>query len=124
MDGLQSIEFKQLTDRNFSMIVTMSSGFTKEAEFSVPSVLDCGVFKASRSYQKGDGVTYGGSFWIAQQDMDASSSVLPGSTDQWRLSVKKGRDGKDGERGKAGPAGAAGRNGRDLTQMGPDGRKW
>lgn len=59
-----------------------------------PTVLDRGVFKADRDepYQAGDGVTWGGSYWVAQRETKAK----PDSPDSgWRLAVKKGRDGKD-----------------------------
>ena len=35
-----------------------------------------------------------------------------------------GHDTRDGVRGEKGERGAEGRPGRDLTQMGPDGKKW
>lgn len=57
----------------------------------VPVVVDCGVFKQGRTYNKANGVTWGGSFWIAQKE----TSDKPGESDVWRLAVKKGRDGKD-----------------------------
>jgi hypothetical protein len=47
-------------------------------------------------YRKGDGVTWGGSFWIAQKD---APEGRPGLSDDWRLAVKKGRDGRDGRDG-------------------------
>lgn len=64
----------------------------KEFPFTVPVVLDRGVFKSGEAYAAGDGVTWGGSFWIAQKD----TADKPGDGDGWRLAVKKGRDGKDG----------------------------
>lgn len=63
----------------------------KEFPFTVPIVLDAGVFKEGTAYEPGDGVTFGGSFWIAR----AATKDRPGTSDAWRLSVKKGRDGKD-----------------------------
>jgi hypothetical protein len=63
----------------------------REFAFTLPVVLDRGVFKEGNEYKSGDGVTWGGSFWIAQKD----TADKPG-TDAWRLAVKKGRDGKDG----------------------------
>jgi hypothetical protein len=62
----------------------------KAFAFTLPLVLDRGVWR-ERAYQKGDGVTWGGSFWIAQRDTDAKPDAADGS---WRLSVKKGRDAK------------------------------
>jgi hypothetical protein len=54
-------------------------------------VLDAGVWKEGTNYVRGDGVTLGGSFFIAQQD----TSAKPGASDEWRLAVKRGTDGRD-----------------------------
>ncbi len=59
--------------------------------FPLPVVLDRGVYKEGKAYLKGAGVTWGGSFWIAQKDTDEK----PGTGAGWRLAVKKGRDGKE-----------------------------
>lgn len=64
---------------------------TKEFSFAMPVVIDRGVYQDGRKYLAGDGVTWAGSFWIAQNDTDAK----PDAGDDWRLSVKRGRDGKD-----------------------------
>lgn len=61
-----------------------------------PTVIDRGVFKAGDSYQAGDGVTWGGSFWIAQKETEAKPDTPESG---WRLAVKKGRDGKDAKNG-------------------------
>lgn len=83
-------------------------------------VLDRGVYREENSYVCGDGVSWDGSFWIAQQD----SKEKPGQGSKaWRLAVKRGRDGKDGK-SIQGPPGPQGEPGRDLTQLGPDGSKW
>jgi hypothetical protein len=66
---------------------------TKEFAFSMPVVIDRGVYREGNEYKAGDGVTWGGSFWIAQKD----TSSKPDTGDDWRLSVKRGRDGKPGE---------------------------
>lgn len=63
----------------------------KEFTFTVPVVLERGVYKADRSYERGDAVTADGSYWIAQKD---GPSGKPGQSPDWRLAVKKGRDGK------------------------------
>lgn len=65
----------------------------KEYGFNVAVVLDRGVWVEERDYQKGDGVTYGGNYWIAQKDAPEDQ---PGTGSGWRLAVRKGRDGKDG----------------------------
>jgi len=53
-------------------------------------VLDAGIWKDG-AYSPGDGVTAGGSFWIAQTETTAK----PGKSDDWRLAVKRGTDGRD-----------------------------
>jgi hypothetical protein len=64
-----------------------------EKSFALPVVLDRGVFSDAKGYTPGDGVTFGGCFWIAQKE----TSERPGTGEGWRLAVKKGRDGKDGQ---------------------------
>lgn len=66
---------------------------SKEFPLVLPVVIDRGVFSEGKTYEPGDGVTWGGSFWIAQE----STTEKPDSTKGWRLAVKKGRDGKDGK---------------------------
>lgn len=62
-----------------------------------PTVIDRGVFKADREepYEPGDGVTWGGQFYICNEQTndkpDLSKEGKP-----WRLAVRKGRDGKNG----------------------------
>jgi integrin beta 3 len=60
-------------------------------EIKTAIVLDAGVWKEGTSYAAGDGVTLGGSFFIAQTD----TSAKPGKSDDWRLAVKRGSDGRD-----------------------------
>ncbi len=61
------------------------------AEIVIPCVIDAGFYKEGQAYEQGDGVTFGGSYWIAQKATSAKPEV--GSED-WRLAVRKGRDGK------------------------------
>ena len=63
-----------------------------ERSIKIPAILDRGVYKRGQSYEKGDGVSYGGSFWIAQKD---APEGVPGSSDDFRLAVKRGRDGRE-----------------------------
>jgi hypothetical protein len=60
-------------------------------ELKTAIVLDAGVWKEGAAYVKGDGVTSGGSFWIAQAD----TGERPGKSEEWRLAVKRGNDGRD-----------------------------
>jgi hypothetical protein len=65
----------------------------KEFPFSLPVVLDAGVWREGKAYEAGDGVTWAGSYWIAQKD----TAAKPDSGDGWRLAVKRGRDAKPAE---------------------------
>jgi hypothetical protein len=60
-------------------------------EIKTAIVLDAGVWREGTAYVAGDGVTMGGSFFIAQTDTTAK----PGKSDEWRLAVKRGTDGRD-----------------------------
>src|SRR5262245_36039758 len=60
-------------------------------EIKTAIVLDAGVWKEGTTYVAGDGVTLGGSFFIAQ----ATTTAKPGKSDEWRLAVKRGTDGRD-----------------------------
>lgn len=76
---------------------TLTVRFTRgelkvERQLRVPFPQDCGVYRPEAKYEKGDGVTFGGSYWLAQVDEPADK---PGTSEQWRLAVKRGRDGKD-----------------------------
>lgn len=65
------------------------------ADIVIPAVIDAGFFKEGQTYEHGDGVTFGGSYWIAQKATDAKPEV---GSEFWRLSVRRGRDGKSAER--------------------------
>jgi hypothetical protein len=96
-DGLDLRHFtaKQVEDRTVTL--TLSDGDrTEHVHLTFPVVIDRGVYSDSGKpggglYEKGDGVTFGGSFWIAQVD---GPEGAPGVSKDWRLAVKKGRDGK------------------------------
>ncbi|HKR45852.1 MAG TPA: hypothetical protein VJU59_40355 [Paraburkholderia sp.] len=83
-----------LADDGRTVTVKMQAGDTVlEKSVKIASVLDCGIFKHDGIYEKGDGVSYGGSFWIAKCD---NPQGVPGTGEtDWRCSVKAGRPGKD-----------------------------
>ena len=117
--GVDDLTFEQTGER--SAVLRFAKGeHVKEFAITLPGFVDRGVWKDAEEYQPGDGVTYGGSFWIAQAGADGRRDTGKG----WRLAVKKGRDGKDGRDGEKGLRGMDGRSGRDLTQLGGDGSKW
>ena len=60
-------------------------------EIKTAIVLDAGAWKEGVTYAAGDGVSLGGSFYIAQ----TATSAKPPSGDVWRLAVRAGRDGRD-----------------------------
>lgn len=76
----------------------------------LPTVIDRGVFKEGKAYQRGDAVSFGGSLWIAQADT-AEGKPDAGEASCWRMAVKRGRDGKDGKDGAAGQRGPQGEKG-------------
>ncbi len=108
--SLENFSVEKLGARRF-MLVLQNGETRKEAVLSLDGlVLDAGVFKEEADYVAGDGVTYGGSFWIAQKP---SKGLRPGTSDAWRLAVKQGRDGKQGPAGPTGKDGAPGKDGRN-----------
>lgn len=98
-DGIDGVGFDDLQveyDGERGVTLKFVRGeVTKEALITIPVVLDRGIFKEGQSYETGDGVTWGGSFWIAQ----SKTAAKPDSGEGWRLAVKRGRDGKDGRDG-------------------------
>jgi hypothetical protein len=83
-----------LGDDGRTVTVKMQAGETViEKSVKIAGVIDRDTFKHEGTYEKGDGVSYGGSFWIAKCD---APKGVPGSGEtDWRCAVKKGRDGKD-----------------------------
>lgn len=88
----------QLADDGRTLVLTFQHGDEPaiRRELAIPALIDRGVYREGEAYRKGDGTTWGGSYWIAQRD----TSAKPDASDDWRLAVRKGRDGKNGERGR------------------------
>jgi hypothetical protein len=93
-DGLGWDEMTEELEDDGRTIVRryMRGDQVKEFRHTMAVVLDRGIYKDGRSYDPGDGVTYAGSFFIAQERTDGR----PETSKAWRLSIKRGRDGKDG----------------------------
>ena len=67
----------------------------KEFALNLPVFIDRGVYREDVSdYKSGNGVTFGGNFYLAQKDNPIGK---PGLSEDWRLACKKGRDGKNYE---------------------------
>lgn len=91
-DGLPVEEFEVVLEGR-ALTLTIGRGeLRKSHTLRIPALLDAGVFRDGATYEQGDGVTFGGSYWIAQKDAPEGK---PGLSSDWRLAVKKGRDGKD-----------------------------
>lgn len=98
-DGLGFDDIEVIHDGARGFTLKFSQGDrVKVFPFSLPVVLDKGVYKADEEYEPGDGVTYGGSFWIAQE----KTAEKPDGGNGWRLAVKRGRAGKDAVAAPAG----------------------
>lgn len=119
--SLESFEVLQNEDGRTIELKFDGGDMSYTRELELPVVIYRGVFQDGETYAVGDMVTWGGSVWHC----NAAGAGKPGDdATGWVLAVKKGRDGRDGKEGGRGPEGKAGPAGRDLTQMGPDGRKW
>jgi hypothetical protein len=93
LDGLGFDDLSVIHDGERSFTLRFARGEQiKEFPIVLPIVIDRGYHKDGNSYAKGDGVTHGGSYWIAQNDTTSKPEI--GNPD-FRLAVKKGRDGKD-----------------------------
>jgi hypothetical protein len=95
-DGLavESIRCEVIDRRTQKLVLRSSDG----SEFEAPIVLegmviDAGIHKTGEQYDKGDAVTRGGSYWVA----NVNTKATPGESPDWRLVVKRGRDGKDAD---------------------------
>jgi len=81
-----------------SKMITQDGGRTLQwvlgdriQEIKTATVLDTGVWKDGTTYVPGDGVTLGGSFFIAQ----AQTNTKPGQSTDWRLAIRAGRDARE-----------------------------
>lgn len=92
-DALELDDLKVEHDGDGGVTLKFARGdMVKTFQIRLPRFKDRGGYRDGESYREGDGVTYGGSFWVAQQD--APEGRPDGPSGHWRLAVKKGRDGK------------------------------
>jgi integrin beta 3 len=92
-DGFQLEDFDvELKDGRDIVVTLRAAGRLLTKTVSLPVPIDRGVHRSGAKHRQGDGVTYGGSFWIAQKDTTAAPG---GDSADWRLAVKRGKDGKD-----------------------------
>lgn len=109
--GFDDIEVDHDGERSFAFRFVRGDVVKTFGTFTIPAVIDRGVHRPEQAYTKGDGVTWAGSYWIAQRN---TTGEKPGDgATAWRLAVKKGADGKTGPEGKQGPSGPQGARGSD-----------
>jgi integrin beta 3 len=72
-----------------------AGGRTKRFQLQMPH--DAGPWTAGSRYPVGAGVSWDGGYWIAKE----LTSDQPGSSDAWRLAVRRGKQGKPGPAGPA-----------------------
>ena len=89
-DGFGIDSFQQIDARTVKAVYKRGDEVIEQT-FKFPAVIDKGVYVKGTHHEQGDGVTFGGSYWIAQKDTDKA----PMDGDDWRLAVKRGKDGKD-----------------------------
>lgn len=94
-DGKDGIGWDDMTvEHDGKRTVTlkwMKDTVEHSADIVFPCVLDVGFWRDGMEVEKGDGVTFGGSYWIAQEPTATKPEV---GNPAWRLAVRKGRDGK------------------------------
>jgi hypothetical protein len=93
-DGLSFEDLQVEHDGDGTITLRLARGeLKKEFMIRLPRFKDKGVYREGEAYREGDGVTWGGSLWLAQRD--APEGKPDGGNGHWRLAVKRGRDGKD-----------------------------
>lgn len=119
-DGTDGLGFDEMTeelaDDGRTVVRRYHRGNqVKEFRHTFAVVLDRGIYREGSTYRAGDGVTWAGSWWIAQDE----TREKPDSGKGWRLAVKRGRDGKNGKDGERGERGPDGKPGRDFNPAVP-----
>lgn len=120
-DGLGFDDFDEHTEDGGRTIVrTYRSGErVKEIRHRTSAILYRGLYDPATAYETGDAVTWGGSMWIARDEVKsvAPDENSPAGKKAWALSVMRGRQGKQGMKGDMGDRGAKG----DMGPRGPQG---
>lgn len=95
-------QHEQMTDEGRMIVRTTvyTSGKTVTARMQTALPIQRGLWKEG-TYQHGDMVTRDGSIWHCERQ----TTETPGTSPDWKLTVKRGRDGKDGKPGERGPEG-------------------
>lgn len=94
-DGVDGLGFEDLSveydgKRTFTLKFERGDK-SKSYSFKTPQQIYVGVYENGKQYEIGDTVTWAGSQWHCKKDTTAK----PNESDDWTLSVKRGRDGKE-----------------------------
>jgi hypothetical protein len=110
IEGLAALSITQSeTDpRTFAVAAIQTSGKSHVQSFTFPAMIYRGIWTEGE-FKHGDTVTWDGSLWHCEK----STTAHPGTTTDWKLVAKRGRDGKDGKPGEKGERGSEGKMGRD-----------
>jgi integrin beta 3 len=87
--------------------VVYSDGKVQETRTTTNMIIHRGVW-TKRLYEVGDICTWNGSMWHCEKSM---TEAQPGTSPDWKLVVKAGRDGKEGKPGDRGEKGERGPKG-------------
>jgi integrin beta 3 len=93
-DGIASRdEIRAEIEKTTAELVPVAVGAQVAEELSKrPEMEYRGVWSNENEYRRGNWVTWGGSLWHCDE---GGTVEKPGSSDDWTLAVKKGRDGRD-----------------------------
>ena len=112
--GFEDLEVVQGEDLRTFTFKFARGEKVREWSFSVPAMIDRGVFEQGKEYREGDTVSWGGHMWVVKAER-TEAKPNEGGTD-WRLAVRRGRDGK-GLKGEPGPRGPNGKDGESPRWM-------
>lgn len=91
--GFDDLVLEQLGERGLTVKAVRGDRVKDIGTLTFPVDIYRGVYVEGKAYERGDGVTWGGSEWHCNE----STSSKPGDGSKaWTLKVKRGRDGKDG----------------------------
>lgn len=94
VQNIDDIELNFNEETRSLTVVAKFSDREISKSIKLPTMIYRGVFCEDFTYEKGDCVTCSGSMWVCKAE---TTQVKPGSegSQDWQLSVKRGRDGKD-----------------------------
>lgn len=92
--GISMLDFGMKEDgRTLTVTSELANGLSTTKALRLPIPIVRGVYSETREFQEKDVVLYDSSWWEAQKD---GKLDRPGTTTDWRLHVRRGKDGKAG----------------------------